>query len=112
MLLAYAPDRPEGDLADRIELRACLTPQGQIDVQAYLADPLPWPALRVLPDGTERATELVQVESGWALRSTRGGDDAPLWTLDGRVFRPGELVTLRGPDAAGLVFRIVNVEAG
>jgi hypothetical protein len=110
MLLAYAPGRPEGDLSDRLELRVCLTPQGQLDDAAFAASPLPWPSLRVLPDGGERPGALVALETGWALRSVRSEDD-PLWALEGRVFRPGELVTLRRPDGEELVFRVVNVEA-
>jgi hypothetical protein len=109
MLLAYAPGRPEGDLTDRLELHAGLTPQGQIDDAAFLADPQPWPSLRVLPDGGERHGELVSLETGWALRSIRS-EDEPLWALEGRVFRPGELVTLRRPDGVEHVFRVVNVE--
>jgi len=109
MILAYAPGRPEGDLADRLELRVSLTPQGQLDDASFLAAELPWPSLRVLPDGTVRPGDLVLLDAGWALRSARSEDD-PLWALEGRVFRPGELVTLRRPDGEEHVFRIVNVE--
>jgi hypothetical protein len=109
MVLAYAQDRPEGDVSDRLEMKAVLTPQGQIDEQAWLADPLPWPATRTLPDGTTRPAEVVQVDTGWALRGTHADDD-PLWTLNGRVFRPGELITVHLPTGADLIFRVVNVE--
>ena len=101
MLLAYAPGRPEGDLRDRLELRVPLTPQGWLDDGGS--------SLRVLPDGTMRPGQLVAVEGGWALRSTRS-EDEPLWALEGRVFRPGELVTLRRPDGEEHIFRVVNVE--
>jgi hypothetical protein len=110
MLLAYAPDRPEGDLAHRLELTVVLTPQGQLDDAAFAADPTPWPSRRILPDGAEHVGELVGLEGGWALRSALS-EDAPLWALEGKVYRPGELVTLRRPDGQELVFRIVNVEA-
>ena len=109
MVLAYAPGRPEGDLSDRLELRVALTPQGQLDDDAFAADPLPWSSLRILPDGSERPGELVALETGWALRSARSEDD-PLWALEGRVFRPGDLVTLRRPDGEELAFRVVNVD--
>ncbi len=111
MLLVYAPDRPDGDLADRMELQLGLTPQARIDDAAFAASPLPWPARRVLPDGRERALELVALPTGWALRSVRS-EDEPLWALEGPVFRPGELVTLRRPDGEEHVFRVVNVETG
>ena len=109
MILAYAPGRPEGDLADRLELLVRLTPQGQFDDDAFIAGDLPWPSVRMLPDGSERHGELVMLDTGWALRSVRSQDD-PLWTLEGRVLRPGELVTLRRPDGEEHVFRVVNVE--
>ena len=38
------------------------------------------------------------------------GDNDPVWDLEGKVFRPGEYVTLRRPDHGELIFRIVNVE--
>lgn len=110
MNLAYAAGRPEGDLADRLELLVGLTPQGQLDEAAFAADAQPWPSLRVLPDGSERAGELVLLEGGWALRSVRS-EDEPLWALEARVLRPGELVTLRRPDGEEVVFRVVGVEA-
>ena len=109
MILAYAPGRPEGDLADRLDLWVGLTPQGQLDEAAFSAGDPPWPSVRMLPDGSERPGELVLLDTGWALRSVRSQDD-PLWTLEGRVLRPGELVTLRRPDGEEHIFRVVNVE--
>jgi len=106
MLLAHGPGRPEGDLAHRLELTAALTPQGALDEAAF-GDP-PWQARRVLPDGNELAGEVVRAGGGWALRGP-AGEDAPLWDFDGRVFRPGEYVTLRRPDGDELIFRIVDV---
>ncbi len=109
MVLAYAPGRSEGDLTDRLELTVRLTPQGQLDEAAFAAGGLPWPSVRMLPDGSQRHGEMVPLGAGWALRSARS-EDEPLWTLEGRVFRPGELVTLRRPDGEEHIFRIVNVE--
>jgi hypothetical protein len=109
LLLVYAADRPQGDLADRLELQLCLTPQGQIDEPAFALAPLPWLARRILPDGTGHTGEVVPRDGGWALRHAHS-EDAPLWALEGRVFRPGELVSLRRPDGEELVFRVVNVE--
>ncbi len=111
LTLAYAPNQPDGDVDDRLELNIALSPQGQIDEFAYESDPAPWLGRRMLPDGREREVELVRADGAWALRGA-DGDDAPLWALEGRVFRPGEYVTLSRPDATQLVFRVVNVEAG
>ena len=105
MLLAHGPGQPEGDLAYRLELAASLTPQAALDEAAFAAA---WPARRVLPDGREFAGELVRADAGWALRGA-AGEDSPLWNFEGRVFRPGEYVTLRRPNGDELVFRIVDV---
>ncbi len=109
MLLAYAPDRPEGDTANRIDLTAALTPQGQIDRQAYLDDPKPWGVVRRREDAPPRDAELIDTEAGWAFRRL-GEEDDPIWMLDARVLRPGEYATLRRPDGSEQVFRVVNVE--
>jgi hypothetical protein len=111
LVLAFAAGRPEGDVSDRLELRVTLTPQGHIDEAAWHADPEPWPFRRMLPSGAERPGEVVLEEGSWALRGSHS-DDAPLWVMVGRVFRPGELVTLRRPTGEEMVFRVVNVEAG
>lgn len=105
LLLAYGPGQPEGDVADRLELRVALTKQAHLD---DTGTPPPWPARRVLPDGREWLGELVHAAEGWALRGA-AGEDAPLWDVVGQVFRPGEYVTLRRPDGEELVFRIVDV---
>ena len=109
LLLAQAPGLPEGDLSDRLELDLPLTPQGQIDTAARDADPTPWLATREHPGRGRRQFELVRLDEGWALQSLRGDDD-PLWTFAGAVFRPGELVVLRRPDGDELLFRIVSAD--
>ena len=37
-------------------------------------------------------------------------EDDPIWTFDGVVFRPGELVRLRRPNGEDYLFRIVSAE--
>ena len=108
LVLAYAAGRPEGDIADRLEFSLPASATGQPDE----SEPGPFPALRLLPDGRERAMELLREDGAWALRRTSpatDAEDAPLWQLDARVFRPGELVQLQRPDGETLTFRIVNV---
>lgn len=109
MLLAQAPGQPEGNLEDRVELRLALTPQGQIDVAAHQNDTMVWPAVRQRPGHEPRESEVIRLDETWALQSMRGDDD-PLWTLDGNVFRPGELVRLGRPGGEDLLYRIVSVE--
>lgn len=109
MLLARGPDKPDGDLDDRLIMELCLTQQGQIDLEAYNAAPSPWLARRERAGGTPRELEIIRIDEGWALQSTNSEDD-PIWTFEGRVFRPGELVCLRRPDQEQLLFRIVSAE--
>lgn len=110
MLLAQGPGQPEGDLEDRLIMALTLTTQGQIDVDAYQAAAAPWLATRERPGAEPRILEIVRLDEGWALQSTRSEDD-PIWTFDGRVFRPGEVVCLRRPDSQEFLFRIVSAEA-
>ena len=106
MVLAQGPGRPNGDVANRLELTVALTPQGALDEAAF--GEAPWPTRRLLPDGNVLAGELVRIDGGWALRGP-AGEDAPLWDIESRVFRPGEYVTLRRPGGDELIFRIVDV---
>ncbi|MBV8578169.1 MAG: hypothetical protein JOZ58_24455 [Acetobacteraceae bacterium] len=110
MLLAQGPGKPEGDIHEGIDMRACLNSQGQVDVAAYEADPLPWRVRRFWPGREDWFGHLIMLDDGqWGLLS-ESGDNAPVWNISGRTFRPGEYVTLRRPDHEELIFRIVNVE--
>lgn len=106
MVLAKGPGRPDGDLDDRLIVRLVLNPQGQIDPAAHASDPIPWLAIRRRPGMDDKHSELIRLDDGWALQSMASEDD-PLWTFEGFVFRPGDLVRLGRPDGEGLLFRIV-----
>jgi hypothetical protein len=110
MLLARGPDRPEGDVSDRLVMGLELTRQGQIDVDAYQSAQTPWLAVRTEGNAEPRPLEVIRIDDGWALQSTNSEDD-PIWAFDGHVFRPGELVCLRRPDSQILLYRIVAAEA-
>ena len=74
--------------------------------------PIPFPGARGGSGriGRTGIGQLILVDEGeWGLLS-ESGDNEPVWDLAGKVFRPGDYVTLRRPDHAELVFRIVNVE--
>ena len=109
MVLACGPGQPQGDLDDRLIMGLCLTRQGQIDVDAYHAASSPWLARRERAGREPRNLEVIRIDEGWALQSTRS-EDEPIWTFDGFVFRPGELVRLRRPDSEEYLFRIVAAE--
>jgi len=110
MLLAQSPDKPDGDIEDRLVMGLALTQQGQIDVEAYHSAGSPWLARRERPGTEPRQLEVIRIDERWALQSIRSEDD-PIWTFDGHVFRPGELVRLRRPDSKELLFRIVSTES-
>ena len=110
MLLARGPGQPEGDVNDRLVMGLVLTHQGQIDADAYHAAPSPWLAFRSEGNGEKRPLEVIRLDEGWALQSTNSEDD-PIWTFDGTLYRPGELVSLRRPDSELLLYRIVATES-
>jgi hypothetical protein len=110
LVLAAAAGLPEGSTEDRVELHMCLTPQGLLDAMAFQPDIANWPTAHYRPSGLIEHGELVRLDGSWALRDGEG-EDAPLWSFDGRVIRPGEYVTLRGPRGEEMTYRIVAVEA-
>ena len=109
LVLARGPGNPDGDISDRLTISLMLTAQGQIDVNAHLADPHPWLASSNRPGAPDRKLEVIRIDEGWALQSTSSMDD-PIWLFEGHVFRPGELVRLRRPDGEPLLYRIVALE--
>ena len=111
MRLAQAPWAPEGDLEDHLELRLHLDAQARPDLSAFEAAPEPWTATRCQPGHPPRTTRLTRVDGTWALCGPVG-DNEPLWTVIGDMFRPGEIIHLRQPDGTTLLFRVVSVEEG
>ncbi len=110
LVLVQGPDKLSGDLEDKLFLYPTLTQQGQMDVEAFHAATSPWLAWRHRGNAEPRALEIIRIDEGWALQSTNSEDD-PIWTFDGSIFRPGELVRLRRPDGESFLFRIVAAEA-
>ena len=106
-VLARGPDRPSGETGCGLEIELCLGAGGQ--VEASCPGEAPWRVRRFWPDRRDWYGELVAIDGGWGIRGTRG-DDEPVWELQGRIMRPGEYLTLVGPDGTELLFRIVNVE--
>ena len=109
LLLAKGPGQPDGDLTDRLVLNLGLTATGQIDPGAYDTAPEPWLAARDREGAPPRHLEVIRIDEGWALQSTNSLDD-PIWTFEGHVYRPGELVRLQRPDGEHLLYRIVASE--
>jgi hypothetical protein len=109
LLLAKGPGKPEGDLHDRIVMNIALNSRGQLDVNAYHQAAEPWLAARDVNGQAPRNLEVIRIDEGWALQSTNSMDD-PIWTFEGHIYRPGELVQLRRPDGDFLLYRIVSSE--
>ena len=71
LVLVQGPGKLDGDLDDRLVLTPKLTPQGLMDVDAYHAAAMPWLAWRVRSGAEPRALEIIRIDEGWALQSTR-----------------------------------------
>ena len=113
MVLAQGPGHPEGDIEDRLEMQVQLNAVGQLDRAAWTAAPLGWAAVRTRPGHAEQSGEVALIDGEsdgfWAVRRS-SGEDEPLWVLDSDVVRPGEIVSVRRPAGARLLFRVVAVE--
>ena len=105
LVLAHGPEKPEGDIDDRIVLELRLNGQGQIDMLGFESASAPWLATRQ-SNGSQQHLEVVRVDEAWALQSIDSLDD-PITVFEGHVYRPGELVRLRRPDGKELLYRIV-----
>ena len=107
-VLARGPGQPSGDPRCGLEIDLCLDPRGHIE--ASCSPDQPWRVRRFWSDRPDWHGELAPVDEHWGVRSIGGGDDEPVWELQGGVLRPGEYITLVRPSDAEFVFRIVNVE--
>jgi hypothetical protein len=106
-LLARGPRTAQGDTRCGVEMELSVRPSGQIDASAADENR---PVRRFWREREDWHGALVQVGEGWAVRSVRN-EDEPLWTLEMRTIRPGEVITLISPTEGEFTFRIVNVEA-
>ncbi len=108
--LALAWHAGEEAAEGRLVLEIALDARGHPDQAARRADPAPWPALFARPGATEEAGDVTLDADGWLLRFPADPDGAPfrLRSLEGG-FRPGEVVTLAGPDGAETAWRVVGV---
>jgi len=93
--------------SETLELQAFLTPDARLDFANHRIEQ---PVRRLRDEQPTWTGWLFAAEGGWALRGGNG-EDAPLWHLTADRLRPGEHLTLRGPDGEDLVFRVVNVTA-
>jgi hypothetical protein len=100
--------------AGRIDFALVLDASGRPDAQAWLDDPDPWPATRILPGSPAEPGDVVHDEDGWQLRffgpDGHAPDAPPHRIADASgPLRPGEVLTLWSPEGEEAAWRIVNV---
>jgi hypothetical protein len=109
LVMASGPGFPAGSPVHRYEMEVAL------DSAAWRADPNPWPARRIWPDGPPRQGDVqFDPEAGWSLSFQplvgEAADAAPQVLIrHATQFRPGEYVTISEPDGREYGFRIVSV---
>jgi hypothetical protein len=115
LALAAGPGLPEGSPDHRFELTLVLDAAGRPDAAAWRADPDPWPARRMAPDGSAVEGDVRHdPDHGWSVRLIGAAgetEDAPEARFDfgaGPV-RPGEHVTVIEPDGTEFAYRVVAV---
>lgn len=109
-LLASGPGQPAGDTRTGLEFVVCLDARGHPDFDACRVD-RDWDVRRFWPDRPDWRGNLVRLEDGAFGMHSAASPDEPVRQLHGRVFRPGEYLSLPRPSGEHLVFRIVSVEA-
>ena len=117
LVLAGGPGFPQGSPAHRYRLEVALTPTGELDPEAWQADPAVWPVERDWPDDRRPGDVQYDPDTGWWLSIHRGAaeiadpDSSPLQTpiRGAGPFRPGEYVTLRERDGREYAYRVVSV---
>jgi hypothetical protein len=116
LVVAAGPGFPQGSPDRRYEIGVALTPGGHLDVEAWHADPRPWPARRIWPGAPAQEGD-VQYDpdtEGWFIRllpALASASDVPLHAQMRNVgqLRPGEYVTIREPDGTEYSYRVVGV---
>jgi hypothetical protein len=115
LVMASGPGFPAGSPAHRYEIEVALNGMRQLDGAAWRADPNPWPARRIWPDGPPRDGDVqYDPEAGWSLSfqplAGEAADAAPQVLIrHATQFRPGEYVTIGEPDGRDYGYRIVSV---
>jgi hypothetical protein len=116
LVVAAGPGFPQGSPIHRYEITVALTAGGQLDAEAWLVGPRPWPARRIWPGAPARDGDVhydTDTET-WSIRLLPSGGatgDAPLHAVirNAGQMRPGEYVTIREPGGLEFSHRIVSV---
>ncbi len=109
--LARTREFPEGSSARGYEFHAPLTADGHIDEAAFRANRAACTVRRFWPGEDDRTGGLHHTRNHqWVFSYAPGEeDDEAFHRLDRHVFRVGEYVTIREPDAGDFTFKVVSV---
>jgi len=107
-VLSRAPGLPMGDVSRNLTIACCLTREGRLDNEAWSETADQWTKSGWLPGNGLINGWLARQDNLWVMR-VAGEEEEPQWVVTSNLLRPGEYFTLHGPDAADVVFRVVNV---
>jgi hypothetical protein len=109
--LARNREFPEGSPQRGYELRAPLTADGHLDVDAWRAQRKQCTVRRFWPGEDDRVGELEHTRHRTWVFSYEPGeeDDEPIFRLEGHTFRVGDYVTITEQDGSVLTFKVAEV---
>lgn len=111
--LARSKEFPEGDRRHGYIVKAPLTADGHLDVEAWRSMKDLCTVQRLRGDEEEERGVLIHTTGRrWAFSYVPGddSDDEPIFRLDNHVFRPGEYLTITEHDGQGRTFRVASVK--
>lgn len=115
LALAAGPGLPEGSPDHRWEIELVLDAGGRPDAAAWAEAEAPWRARRIAPGlPAEEGDVRHDPDHGWSIRflgRAAEDPDAPETRFDcgPDPVRPGEHVTVTGPDGTAFTYRVVGV---
>lgn len=110
--LARSKEFPEGNPRHGYVLKAPLTPDGHLDVDAWKKQKELCTVQRSTGEGDDERGVLVHTaKRRWAFSYVPGddADDEPIFRLDNHVFRPGEYLSITEHDGIERTFRVASV---
>ncbi len=109
--LARSPGYPDGSNRHGYEFILPLGPDGRIDVKSYERAPELCTVHRFWEGGDDSVGEIQRDGNRWFFSYDPGeGDDEPILRFAERIFREGELLSVREAGGTEHPFRIVLVE--
>jgi len=109
--LARSKEFPEGNADNAYILKAPLSPDGHLDVDAWRTKRDLCTVRRFWNGKEEERGLLIHTRGRWAFSYVPDddADDEPIFRLDKHVFRPGEYVSITEHDGVERTFRVASV---